>query len=120
MLYICIVYSKTSFQITTFLDFLLGSSWCSLYRSCSAYNNSTIDEAKAEVQRLGIDKLGRHDDVEIAHYSFDYAQNIHIPSDPMQVGPLFFLTPKKVGIFGVCAEAIPCQVIPLLLENILI
>ena len=73
--------------------------------------NSTIDEAKAEVKRLGITELGTHDDVQISHYSFDYAQNIHLPSDPMQVRSLFFLCPKKVGIFGVCTEAIPCQVI---------
>ena len=73
--------------------------------------NSTIDEAKAEVKRLSITELGRHDDVQIAYYSFDYAQIIHLTSDPMQVRSLFFLCPRKVGIFGVCAEATPCQVI---------
>ena len=61
------------------------------------------------------------------HYSFDYAQQVreltilsHIhaninnagdyPSDPLQPGPIFFLTPKKCGLFGVCCEAFPRQV----------
>ena len=30
-----------------------------------------------------------------AHYSFDYAQQVHFPSDPMQPGPIFFMTPRK-------------------------
>ena len=34
------------------------------------------------------------------HYSFDYAQQVHIPSNPMQPGPIYFKTPRKCGIFG--------------------
>ena len=30
-----------------------------------------------------------------AHYSFDYAQQVHYPSDPLQPGPIYFLTPRK-------------------------
>lgn len=37
-------------------------------------------------------------------YSFDYAQQVHYPSNPLQPGPLYFKTPRKCGIFGVCAE----------------
>ncbi len=44
------------------------------------------------------------------HYSFDYAQQVHFPSDPLQPGPIFFLTPRKCSIFGVHCEAIPRQV----------
>ena len=29
---------------------------------------------------------------------------------PLQVGPLYFLVPRKVGIFGVCAEGLPQQI----------
>ena len=43
------------------------------------------------------------------HYSFDYAQQVHLPSDPMQPGPLYFLVPRKCGIFGVCCEGLPRQ-----------
>lgn len=44
------------------------------------------------------------------HYSFDYAQQVHIPSNPMQPGPIYFKTPRKCGIFGVMCEGIPQQV----------
>jgi hypothetical protein len=45
-----------------------------------------------------------------AHYSFDMAQQVHYPCDPLQPGPMYFLTPRKCGIFGVCNEALPRQV----------
>ena len=44
------------------------------------------------------------------HYSFDYAQTIHYPSDPLQPGPIYFLTPRKCSVFGVQCEALPRQV----------
>ena len=44
------------------------------------------------------------------HYSFDFAQQIHIPSNPMQPGPIYFKTPCKCGIFGVMCKGIPRQV----------
>ncbi len=44
------------------------------------------------------------------HYSFDYAQQIHYPSDPMQPGPIYFMTPRKCSLFGVNCEALPRQV----------
>ena len=44
------------------------------------------------------------------HYSFDYAQQVHYPSNPMQPGPIYFKTPWKCGIFGIMCEAIPQQV----------
>ena len=33
----------------------------------------------------------------VVHVSFDYAQQIHFPSSPQQVGPLYFLTPSFLG-----------------------
>ena len=42
-----------------------------------------------------------------AHYSFDMAQQVFYPQQP---GPMYFLTPRKCAIFGVCCEALPCQV----------
>uniref|UniRef100_A0A1X7VT21 Uncharacterized protein n=1 Tax=Amphimedon queenslandica TaxID=400682 RepID=A0A1X7VT21_AMPQE len=46
----------------------------------------------------------------VAHYSFGYPQQVHYPSSPLQAGPIYLLTPRKCGIFGVCCEAIPQQV----------
>ena len=44
------------------------------------------------------------------HYSFDYAQQVHYPANPQQPGPIYFLTPRKCGIFGVCCEGVRQQV----------
>lgn len=44
------------------------------------------------------------------HYSFDYAQQVHFPSDPLQPGPIYFLTPRKCTVFGVNCEVLPRQV----------
>ena len=44
------------------------------------------------------------------HYSFDYAQKVHFPSDPLQPDPIYFLTTRKCSVFGVCYEAIPRQI----------
>lgn len=44
------------------------------------------------------------------HYSFDFAQQVHYPTNPQQPSPVYFLTPRKCAIFGVCCEAIPRQV----------
>ncbi len=53
------------------------------------------------------------------HYSFDYSQQVHFPADPLQPGPIFFLTPRKCNIFGVHCEAIPRQVKFLIDEAVL-
>jgi hypothetical protein len=54
----------------------------------------------------------------LRHYSFDFAQQVHYPSNPLQPGPIYFLTPRKCGIFGVCCEAIPMQVNYLIDESL--
>ena len=53
------------------------------------------------------------------HYSYDYAQQIHYPSNPLQPGPIYFKTPRKCAVFGVCCEAIPRQVNFLIDESVL-
>ena len=35
---------------------------------------------------------------------------VHYPSNPQQPGPVYFLTPKKCAIFGVCCEGVPRQI----------
>ena len=52
----------------------------------------------------------------MVHYSFDMAQQVHYPSNPLQPGPIYFLTPRKCALFGVCCEAIPRQVTYLICE----
>ena len=37
-------------------------------------------------------------------YSFDYCQHVSLPYSSQQRGTLFFRTPRKVQVFGVCCE----------------
>ena len=72
-------------------------------------------ESKNNFERLAdsIELYEQHEECSLTttiHYSFDFAQQIHIPSNPMQPGPIYFKTPRKCGIFGVMCEAIPRQV----------
>jgi hypothetical protein len=46
----------------------------------------------------------------VMRYSFDFAQQVHYPCNPLQQGPIFFKTPRKCGLLGVCCEAFPKQV----------
>ena len=52
------------------------------------------------------------------HYSFDFAQQVHFPSDPLQPGPIYFKCPRKCGLFGIACEAFPRQVNFLLDESV--
>ncbi|XP_062616042.1 uncharacterized protein LOC134277748 [Saccostrea cucullata] len=54
---------------------------------------------------------------ENVHYTFDFSQYVTIPHSSQQVGPLFFLQPRKVQIFGVCDENFPLQTNYLIDEN---
>ena len=45
-----------------------------------------------------------------SHISFDFAQQVHIPNLPDQPGPIYFLTPYKIGLFGIHNEAMGIQV----------
>ena len=38
------------------------------------------------------------------------SKQVHYPCDPMQLGPIYFLTPRKCAMFGICCESIPRQV----------
>lgn len=51
------------------------------------------------------------------HYSFDMAQQVHIPSNPLQPGPIYFLVPYKIGIFGVMCETVKKQLNYLIPES---
>lgn len=44
------------------------------------------------------------------HYSFDFAQQLQYPYNSQQPGELYFRTPRKCGLFGVCCEAKAYQV----------
>ncbi|XP_070173725.1 uncharacterized protein [Littorina saxatilis] len=75
--------------------------------------NDMVAESKVTAAAEGITTLEKNapNDRDITfHYSFDFAQQVHIPSSPLQPGPIYFLVPRKCGIFGVCAEGLPQQI----------
>ena len=41
---------------------------------------------------------------------FPFLLQVHYPSDPQQPGPIYFKTPRKCALFGVCCDAFPTQV----------
>jgi hypothetical protein len=76
------------------------------------YQKKTAD-AKVSCQEQAITQLQRSAPCSrqmSMHYSFDYAQQVHLPSSPLQPGPIYFLVPRKCGLFGVYCEGIPKQV----------
>ena len=75
--------------------------------------NTTVARAKDVCCQLGISELTACAPCSrqtAMTYSFDFAQQVHLPSDPLQPGPLYFLVPRKVGLFGICCEGVPKQV----------
>ena len=46
---------------------------------------------------------------ENVHYTIDFSQYINLQHSSQEVGALYFLTPRKVQIFGVCDENFPMQ-----------
>jgi len=54
------------------------------------------------------------------HFSFDFAQQIFIPNSSQQVGPLYFLVPYKLALFGIICEPLGKMVIYVIPEAILV
>ena len=75
--------------------------------------NEMVASSKAVASAANITTLGPHQPKSLEgtmHYSFDFAQQVHLPSSPLQPGPIYFLVPRKCGIFGVCADGLPQQI----------
>ncbi|XP_070174272.1 uncharacterized protein [Littorina saxatilis] len=77
-----------------------------LYRRQTAVSKEVVAEQR--VTSLGPNQPCSRDIT--MHYSFDFAQQVHIPHSPYQPGPIYFMTPRKVGIFGVNCEGLPQQI----------
>src|SRR5438270_11759017 len=52
-----------------------------------------------------------------AHYSYDWAQNVHVPHSDQQIGKVYYLSARKVHLFGVQGEAVREQINYVLDEN---
>ena len=66
------------------------------------FYQNIVKDAKAAYTAAGCPPLGPHPPCSTdfaVRLSFDYAQQVHLPSFLMQPGPLYILVPRKVGIF---------------------
>ena len=43
------------------------------------------------------------------HYIFEFSQQMFIPHHARQIGPIYFLVPRKVQLFGVQVDGVPKQ-----------
>ncbi|XP_062587812.1 uncharacterized protein LOC134249479 isoform X1 [Saccostrea cucullata] len=71
-----------------------------------------IEEARIEHRNLFLENAPRvacSTEYVKSHYTFDFAQNVTVPHHSRQVGPLFFETPRKIQIFGICMEGSSTQ-----------
>ena len=77
------------------------------------FYNDRVAAAKITARDMNVTSLGSHPaksrPVEM-QYCFDFAQQVYLPSSPMQPGPIYFMTPRKCGLFGVCCPALPQQI----------
>jgi hypothetical protein len=75
--------------------------------------NESIERSRTSFNNHPTKKLSNYEPCTFngdTHISFDYAQQVHIPNLPDQPGPIYFLTPYKLGIFGIQNEAAHVQV----------
>jgi len=56
-------------------------------------------------------------ELKTAHYTFDYCQQVGIPQHSRQMGPLYFMSTRKVQIFGFRDDGLPMQYNYLIDEN---
>lgn len=99
------------------LHLRLAAGERTFYKSCCETAKEALAEPLKEINFS--DKRAPCSLQGTVHYSYDYAQQLHYPADPYQPGPIYFKTPRKCGLFGVCCEAIPRQVNFLIDETVL-
>ena len=78
-----------------------------------AYYTNCVAGSKEVARLMNVSSLGENaeNSIDVAfHYSFDFAQQVHYPSNPLQPGPIYFKTPRKCQLFGVNAEGLPQQI----------
>ncbi len=72
------------------------------YRDQCALSAATYKELDAELQEPG--QPANTQDTTV-HYSFDYLQQVHYPTDSQQASPVYFLTRRKCSVFIVSSES---------------
>ena len=55
-------------------------------------------------------ELSKNSVPNFAHYTFDFAEQLHLPHHSRQVGPMYFKVGRKVQLFGICCDGNNTQV----------
>lgn len=79
----------------------LGDHKRSYYSDVIHACRQQIAEVASHFQRIRSPPCSWHGTI---HISFDYAQQILLPRDGQQVGPIYFLAGYKVGLFDIAIE----------------
>ncbi|XP_061189999.1 uncharacterized protein LOC133197826 [Saccostrea echinata] len=67
----------------------------------------SVQAVRSELEEYGHRPVGRQSSstsLYNVHYTFDFAQQLTIPHHARQEGQLYFTSPRKVQLFGVCME----------------
>lgn len=85
-----------------------------------AFYKQTIKESRETFAKFKNSEASGSNEPTIMHYSFDMAQQVHIPSNPLQPGPIYeyFLVPSKIGVLGVMCDNLNKQVNYLIPESV--
>lgn len=71
--------------------------------------NTCVRRAKESFRNDALEKY--------IHYTFDFSQNVCVPHHSRQMGPLYFLSLRKIQIFGFRIDGYPKQINFLIDEN---
>lgn len=85
------------------------------------FYKDAVKRCKETLQKTEIDLLKEQPACPLpgtVHYSYDCAQQVHFPSNLQQPGPIYFKTPRKCGLFGICCKGLPRQINYLIDESV--
>lgn len=65
------------------------------------YYLNSMKKAEFELAKVS----GTRSKPQYAHYTFDFAEQVHIPHHSRQVGPIYFKVCRKIQLFGICCDS---------------
>ena len=86
------------------------------YNSAINYSRSTIPQNYSFGEKIPSDCV----QAVVQHYSFDFAQQNFVPNSSQQVGPLYFLVPYKLALFGIMSDPLGKIVVYVIPESVLV
>jgi UDP-glucose 6-dehydrogenase len=79
------------------------------YKAHSQVSASDYKKVQLECPRENFPFKANSKDI-VMSYSWDFAQQVTYPFEDQQVGPIYFKTPRRAQLFGVCCEGSTSQI----------